>query len=122
MERLGVNSTYLGDVTQDRIAMSNMIDWLRYPTELNGFPDKIELLGEVVINNTKCYAFKFSKNDFSIKGDLLGIAGGYPLDRVSAMSTGYTFSKFEPVTENWQQQAKEIVNMIAEHWEERANN
>ena len=121
-EKLGVNNTYLGDVTQEQIALSNMIRWLRYPTELNGIPDKIELLGEFVINNTKCYAYKFSKNDFSVKGDLLGVSGGYPLDKVSASSTGYTFSKFEQVTANWEQQAKEIVNMIIEYWKQRENN
>ena len=41
-----------------------MIRWLKCPTELGGIPDKIELLGEFTYNNTKCFAYKFSKSNF----------------------------------------------------------
>lgn len=55
-----------------------MIKWLKYPTELGTSPDKIELIGEFIFNNTRCFAYKFSKENFKITGDLLGVAGGLP--------------------------------------------
>ncbi len=121
MEKLHVNNIYLKDVSQEQIAKSDMIRWLSYPTELGSAPDKIELLGEFIFNNTRCFAFKFSKEDFHIKGDLLGVSGGYPMDKVSSMTSGYTFSKFEVLSENWQKQAKELVEFISEYWKNRAN-
>ena len=116
MEKLGVNTTYLNDVAQEQIAKSDMLKWLKYPTELGSFPDEISLLGSFKFNDTKCFAFKFQKHDFKVKGELLAIAGGYPEDKVSSISTGYTFSKFEPVADNWQQQAIELANFIDEAW------
>ena len=116
LERLGVNNKYLNDVSQEMIAKSEMIRWLCYPTELGSIPDKIELLGSFTFNDTKCYAFAFSKDDFKIKGTLLGISGGYPMDSISSNASGYTFSKFEPVKEDWESQAIELANFISDYW------
>ena len=122
MEKLNINSIYLNDVSQESIAKSNMIRWLNYPTELGSNPDKIELLGEFIYDNTKCFAYKFSKNDFKISGDLLGVSGGFPLDKISSITSGYTFSKFENLSADWEKQAKELVEFISNHWKNRAEN
>lgn len=122
MEELNINNVYLNDVSQESIAKSNMIKWLKYPTELGGNPDKIELLGEFIYNNTKCFAYKFSKNDFKITGDLLGVSGGFPLDKISSITSGYTFSKFENVSDNWEKQSNELVEFIVNCWKNRAEN
>lgn len=122
MEELNINNVYLNDVSQESIAKSNMIKWLKYPTELGGNPDKIELLGEFIYNNTKCFAYKFSKNDFKITGDLLGVSGGFPLDKISSITSGYTFSKFENVSDNWEKQSNELVEFIVNCWKTRAEN
>lgn len=119
MERLGVNNIYLNDISQEMIAKSDMIRWLSYPTELGSKPDKIELLGSFYFNNTKCFAFGFSKNNFKIKGTLIGVAGGYPLDHVSSIACGYTFSKFEELSEDWKHQALELANFISDYWKNR---
>lgn len=116
MEKLGVNNIYLKDIEEENIANSDMIRWLSYPTELGSVPDKIELLGEFIYNNFKYYAYKFSKEGFSISGDLLGVSGGYPIDKVSSITTGHTFSKFEKVSDNWEKQSKEIVDLISNYW------
>lgn len=116
MEKLGVNNIYLKDIEEENIAKSDMIRWLSYPTELGSVPDKIELLGEFIYNNFKYYAYKFSKEGFSISGDLLGVSGGYPIDKVSSITTGHTFSKFEKVSDSWEKQSKEIVDLISNHW------
>ena len=121
MEQLGVNNKYLNDITQEQLAKSDMIRWLSYPTELGSVPDKIEFLGDFIFNNTKCYAYKFSKNNFKINGDLLGISGGYPLDRITANPSGYTFSKFEKLSDNWQNQANELVQFIYDYWKNKKN-
>ena len=122
MEELNINNVYLNDVSQESIAKSNMIKWLKYPTELGGNPDKIELLGEFIYNNTKCFAYKFSKNDFKITGDLLGVSGGFPLDKISSITSGYTFSKFENVSDNWEKQSNELVEFIVNCWKNRTEN
>ena len=122
MEELNINNVYLNDVSQESIAKSNMIKWLKYTTELGGNPDKIELLGEFIYNNTKCFAYKFSKNNFKISGDLLGVSGGFPLDKISSITSGYTFSKFENVSDDWEKQSNELVEFIVNCWKTRAEN
>ena len=119
LEKLNMNNTYLNDVSQESIAKSNMITWLKYPTELGSIPDQIELLGEFICHNTKCFAYKFSKKDFSISGELLGVSGGFPIDKISSVSTGYTFSKFENVSDDWQKQSTELVEFMINYWENR---
>lgn len=122
MEELNINNVYLNDVSQESIAKSNMIKWLKYPTELGSNPDKIELLGEFIYNNTKCFAYKFSKNNFKISGDLLGVSGGFPLDKISSITSGYTFSKFENVSDDWEKQSNELIEFIVNCWKNRAEN
>ncbi len=119
MEKLKVNNKYLNDLSQETIAKSDMIRWLSYPTELGSKPDTIELLGSFVFNNTKCFAFSFSKENFSIKGTLIGVSGGYPMDYISSVTCGYTFSKFEVLSEDWNAQALELVNFISDYWKNR---
>ena len=122
MEEFNVQDKYLSDVSQKKLAMVDMKRWLSYPTELGAEPDMIELLGEFIFNEQKCYAYKFKKNGFSIEGELIGISGGYPIKKVSAKASGYTFSKFEKVSdENWKQQAIELATFISNSWKERAN-
>lgn len=120
IEKLNMSAKYLSDVTQESIAKSDMIKWLIYPTELGDYPDTIDLLGSFVYNNTRCYAYKFSKNGFKIQGEMLGVAGGYPIDKVSSISSGYTFSKFENVSDNWEKEAEELVEFIANYWKNHA--
>ena len=122
MEQLGVNNKYLSDITQEQIAKSDMINWLSYPTELGSAPEKIELLGFFIFNDTKCYAFKFSKRGFSIEGDLIGISGGYPIDKITANPSGYTFSKFENISDDWNKQANELAQFIYDYWKNREGN
>ena len=121
MEQLNVNDIYLKDVSQESIARSNMIKWLEYPTELGTSPDKIELLGQFIYNNTRCFAYKFSKEGFKMSGELLGVSGGYPMDKISSNSCGYTFSKFEVLSNDWESQSRELVDFISNYWKERSN-
>ena len=120
MERLGVNNRYLSDISQEMIAKSDMIRWLSYPTELGSKPDKIDLLGSFIFNDTKCFAFSFYKEGFRIKGMLIGVSGGYPIDHISSETCGYTFSKFENLKEDWNAQAIELVSFINDYWKNRA--
>ena len=123
MEEFNVQDKYLSDVSQEKLAIVDMKRWLCYPTELGSEPDMIELLGEFIFNEQKCFAYKFKKEGFSIEGELLGISGGYPINKVSAKASGYTFSKFEKVSdENWQQQAFELATFISNCLKEKMNN
>lgn len=123
MEKLNVQDKYLSGISQEKLAISDMRRWLKYPNELGSDPDMIELLGEFIFDKQKCYAYKFKKNGFPIEGELIGISGGYPINKVSANTSGYTFSKFEKVSnENWQQQAIELATFISNCWKKRAHN
>ena len=77
---------------------------------------------EFMYKNTKCFAYKFSKKDFQVKGDMLGVVGGYPIDKVSSISSGYTFSKFEKVEDDWKKQANDLVKFISGYWKTQAQN
>ncbi len=121
MEELNVNNIYLKNISQDMIAMSDMINWLKHPMELGSKPDNIELLGEVIINNARYFAFKFSKKGFRIEGDLFGISGGYPINKISSKSSGHTFSNFEKVSNDWKMQTKQLVDFINSYWLKRLN-
>ncbi|MBR4262722.1 MAG: hypothetical protein IKQ35_05100 [Bacilli bacterium] len=118
-EKLGANEKYMADITQEQLAKSNMIRWLAYPTELSSIPDKIELLGEFTFNDYKCFAYSFSKDNFKISGNLLGISGGFPVDKVTTKTSGYTFSKFEVVSDDWEKQATELAQFICDAWLDR---
>lgn len=120
MEKLNVQDKYLKNISQEKLAIVDMKRWLSYPTELGAEPDMIELLEEFIFNDQKFYAYKFKKHGFSVEGELIGISGGYPLDKVSAITSGYTFSKFEKVAnENWQQQAIDLATFITNYCVEK---
>lgn len=106
----------LNNITQEEIAKSNMIKWLEYPTELGKIPDEIELIGKFEFNNHMYYAYKFKSNDFIVKDFMLGIAGGYEKDKITSITTGCTFSKFEVLKDNYIQQAIELVEFIYSYW------
>ena len=111
-EDIDATSPYLDDVTQEQIAKSNMIRWIKHPQELDAMPDKIELLGEFIIEDKKYFAYKFSKEGFLEGKDLISVTGGYPVDKVTTYNSGDTFSKFEAVADDWEKQAKELVGFI----------
>jgi len=121
MEELGINDKYLSDISQEQIAKSDMIKWLSYPTELGSIPDKIELLGSFNYDDSICYAYKFSKEGFKIEGDLLGVSGSYPKDKITSNASGYTFSKFEKLSDDWEKQSFELVKFISDYWKNRNN-
>ena len=111
----------LEKITQESIARSNMIRWLEYPTEIGHKPEIIELLGEFEIDGIVCYAYKFKDSNFKIKDYMIGISGGYEKGKITACDTGWTFSNFELVNDNYINQAKSMVEQIKGYWENRNN-
>lgn len=93
-----------------------MIKWLEYPTELGKAPDEIELLGAFEFNEHTYYAYKFKSNDFITKDFMLGIVGGYEKNKLTAVTTGGTFSKFEVLKEDYMEQAAELAQFIYDYW------
>lgn len=107
----------------ESFAKSNMIDWLRYPTELGEIPNTIEMLGNFEENDEIFFIYKFtcSKEVFKDKGEMLGVAGGYSKNDNKFEPSGFTFSKFESVEEDFIKQAKEVVSMIRDYWKKQVN-
>lgn len=88
--------------TQVLIAQSEMVDWLKYPTELNRVPDEIKLEKVQQVSGKEgledFYLFKFRSNDsaWANHGWMAGVAGGYEVqNEPTDENTGYTFSSFE---------------------------
>ena len=42
------------------------------------------------------------------------------MDHISADACGYTFSKFEVLSEDWNKQAFELVDFISDCWKNRS--
>ena len=111
----------LDKITQESIAKSNMIRWLEYPTELGHEPEIIELLDTFEVNGNICYAYKFKDSNFRIKDYMIGISGGYDKEKITAKDTGWTFSNFDVLNEDYLSQAKTMVNQIISYWQNRNN-
>lgn len=106
----------VGKITQEEIARSNMIRWLEYPTELGEVPEEIELLGTFMCDGNVCYMYKFKNSNFRIKEYMLGVSGGYEKDKITARNTGWTFSNFEEIKDDYTAQAKGLVEQMKSHW------
>lgn len=117
MKRLDVLSNE--NITQELIAKSNMINWLKYPTELGKKPDIIENIGKIELEDYECYIYKFKSIGFRINDYMLGISGPYPKNNITAVVGGYTFSKFEKLEEDYLKQANSIITMISNHYNNR---
>lgn len=53
---------------------------------------------------------------------MLGLVGGFEIGKLTSITNGYTFSKFEPIEENYKKQADELIEFIKDYWKERAKN
>ncbi len=101
-------------ITQEKIAISNMIRWLEYPTELGDTLEYISLADTIEIENVIFYIYKFTSamDELKDRGYMIGISGGFPKDQITTMSTGDTFSKFERF-EDAKEQAIELIKFLA---------
>lgn len=122
LERIDAINLLPNDINQEEIARAEMINWLEYPTELGKVPDSIELLGIFDYNGYDCYAYKFKSNDFRIKDYMLGVVGGYEKNKITDIDTGWTFSKFELLEDDYIKQALELVEFMNNLWKERNKN
>lgn len=110
-------------LTQEKIAKSLLIDWLKYPTELGENPEKIEYVDCLEEDNIIYYIYKFTAREGALKdrGYMIGISGGFEKDKITSENTGFTFSKFQTINENYKKQAEEIIELISEHWKNYKN-
>lgn len=108
-------------LNQEKIAKLLMVDWLKYPTELNDEPADITFVDTIENENIIYYIFKFTAKEGALKekGYMIGVSGGFYKDKISSQNTGHTFSNFETITENYKNQAEEIIALISNHWKNR---
>ena len=111
------------DIVQEDIARSKMINWLMYPTELGDTLKDIVFVDKFEMDDMDYFIYKFtSTNDyFADKGYMLGVTGGYEKGKLSVDDCGHTFSKFEPIQDDYVEQAKEIVLMIIKMYQEQVS-
>lgn len=109
-------------ITQEKIAYAEMRTWLRHPSECGETLDKLEVVDTLIYEEHLYYIFKYTSTATKLqeRGFMIGVAGGYDKDAISANETGHTFSDFEPIGDNYKEQAVSIIEMIAGYWKRAA--
>ena len=109
-------------ITQEKIAYAEMRSWLSHPSECGKTLDKLELVDTLIYDEHLYYIFKYTSNStkLSERVFMIGVAGGYNKDMISDNETGHTFSDFEPIGDNYKEQALNIIQLISDYWKRAA--
>ncbi len=109
-------------MTQEDIVLARMVDWLIYPTELGKLPTDIQHVSSFEKDNLVYYILKFTTDLDALKdrGYMIGVTGGYEKGKLTTNDTGLTFSEFESITDDYEAQAKKIIDNMMKYWMERA--
>ena len=109
-------------ITQEKIAYAEMRSWLSHPSECGKTLDKLELVDTLIYDEHLYYIFKYTSTapKLSERGFMIGVAGGYNKDMISDNETGHTFSDFEPIGDNYKEQALNIIQLISDYWKRAA--
>lgn len=108
-------------VTQEKIAYAEMRNWLCHPSECGKTLDTLELVDTLIYDEHLYYIFKYTSTAPKLRerGFMIGVAGGYDKGAISDNVTGHTFSDFEPIGDNYKEQALGIIEMISSYWKQR---
>lgn len=108
-------------ITQEKIAYAEMRNWLCHPSECGKTLDTLELVDTLIYDEHRYYIFKYTSTAPKLRerGFMIGVAGGYDKDAISDNETGHTFSDFEPIGDNYKEQALGIIEMISSYWKQR---
>lgn len=109
-------------ITQEKIAYAEMRNWLRHPSECGETLEALEYVDTLLHEEHRYYIFKYTSSAPNLKarGFMIGVAGGYDTDAISDNETGHTFSNFEPIGDNYKEQALGIIRMISDYWKRAA--
>lgn len=109
-------------ITQEKIAYAEMRTWLCHPSECGKTLDMLEVVDTLIYNEHLYYIFKFTSTAPKLieRGFMIGVAGGYDKDAISDNETGHTFSDFEPIGDNYKEQALKIIQIISDYWKKAA--
>lgn len=110
------------NITQEKIAYSEMRNWLSHPSECGESLDKLEVVDTLIYGEHLYYIFKHTSTAPTLqeRGFMIGVAGGYDKDAISDNETGHTFSDFETIGDNYKEQAMGIIQMISDYWKRAA--
>lgn len=110
------------NITQEKIAYAEMRNWLSHPSECGDTLDKLEFVDTLIHNEYLYYIFRYTSTAPKLRdrGFMIGVAGGYDKDMISDNETGHTFSDFEPIGDNYKEQALSIIKMISDYWKRAA--
>ncbi len=107
----------------EKIAESELVQWLMHPNELKESPVKIELVRKVLVKKENkqgnYYLFKFSVDDnhwASKNGWMVGVAGPYWDDEEIPYKSIGTFSEFIPFDDMTEDQHLELLNQKIKKW------
>ncbi len=109
-------------ITQEKIAYAEMRNWLCHPSECGETLDTLEIVDTLIHDEHLYYIFKYTSTAPKLqeRGFMIGVAGGYDKDVISDNETGHTFSDFEPIGDNYKEQALGIIQMISDYWKRAA--
>lgn len=109
-------------ITQEKIAYAEMRNWLSHPSECGKTLDILEVVDTLIYDEHLYYIFKYTSTapKLSERGFMIGVAGGYNKDMISDNETDHTFSDFEPIGDNYKEQALNIIQLISDYWKRAA--
>ena len=107
-------------ITQEKIACAEMRNWLCHPRECGETLETLDLVDTLIYDEHLYYIFKYTSTAPKLqeRGFMIGVAGGYDKDMISDNETGHTFSDFEPIGDNYKEQAVGIIQMISGYWKQ----
>jgi len=111
------------DLTQEKIARSCFYHWLLYPTELGEEPKTLVFLDSFEQEGYRFYIYKYTsdKEGFKERGEMLGVCGGYLIQKeLCAIHSGTVYSNHESVEKEYMKQAQNIIEQVKNFWQEYA--
>lgn len=86
--------------TEEARAEADMVRWLHFPTELDAWPDEIELAGRSEVGADRWYVWRFRVHEphwAAEKGWMVGVSGPWP---AAAEATTGTWSELAPYSDD----------------------
>lgn len=98
--------------SQQEFARTCFYEFMTYEDEV---PDQVELLGHLVIDDTKVYVFSFWYN-YDQDEKYIGLSGFYPVGSSTLDFEGHkSYTPYEYLREDWKEQARLYVEDLREY-------
>lgn len=102
------------EITQEKIAIENMIEWLMFPSELGCKPVDLKIIDNIIIDSYCYYIFSFKNPKKPKSKPMIAVSRGYKVGEITTEGIGSDFSNFEKITDNYEEQVAEIFKTLSD--------